>query len=114
MRDGFSVDLPHFPCYIIKNRIGGEDMNKRIFIMLLLLVCMGIFLTGCYEYSPPPTGAVGPAPGYYEPPPPPDPSYDPGPPPSGAVGPAPRHREYDRSYESEPPPSGAVGPARYR
>ncbi|MGC2062352.1 MAG: hypothetical protein WA610_05190, partial [Thermodesulfovibrionales bacterium] len=94
-----------------KYSIEEGDMKKGI-SMLLFLCCIIVFLSGCYVYGPPPTGSVGPAPGYNQPIESQEPSYS-SPPSSGEVGPAPSrdHAPYDYA---PPPPSGAVGPARYR
>ncbi|MHB8881790.1 MAG: hypothetical protein ACYC69_09840 [Thermodesulfovibrionales bacterium] len=85
---------------------------KTRYFSLLLLICLSLFLVGCYEYGPPPSGYVGPAPDdrhHHR-----DRGYDVTPSPDGAVGPAHDHGYPD--YPDNPPPSpeGAVGPARYR
>ncbi|TAN41569.1 MAG: hypothetical protein EPN25_04655 [Nitrospirae bacterium] len=85
-------------------------MKKRYF-SLLLLFCLSMFLIGCYEYGPPPSGYVGPAPDdrHHRH----DRGYEAPSSPEGAVGPAPRH-DY-RDYPDNPPsPEGAVGPAGRR
>lgn len=92
-------------------------MTKKAGLLLLLLgFCVTV--AGCYVQEYRPTGAVGPAPGYYEPAREAPPAYD-NPPPTGAVGPAPEHHGRghvtpDNDYPPPPPPPpppGAVGPA---
>lgn len=84
-------------------------MKKGIAVLLLLLFCL--LIAGCYEYGPPPSGYVGPAPDdrhrHH------DSGYDAPPPPEGAVGPAHRHG-HPYYPDNPPPPEGAVGPADRR